>query len=92
MSYMNAEHVLPKELIKKIQQYVDGKPLYIPRKSVNKKSWGENNGTRQTLKERNEKMYVLFLEGATIAELAVQFYLSEKSVRRIIRHEKISQS
>ncbi|KGA97001.1 hisitidine kinase [Alkalihalobacillus alcalophilus ATCC 27647 = CGMCC 1.3604] len=92
MSYMNAEHVLPKELIKKIQQYVDGKPLYIPRKNDNKKSWGENNGTRRALKERNVKMYFMFLEGATISELAVQFFLSEKSVRRIIRQEKIKQS
>ena len=30
MSYIRAEHVLPQELIETIQQYVDGKLIYIP--------------------------------------------------------------
>ncbi|MBO4748848.1 MAG: hypothetical protein J5546_00875 [Lachnospiraceae bacterium] len=30
MSYVKAENVLPKELIETIQQYVDGKMIYIP--------------------------------------------------------------
>ena len=34
MSYVNAEEVLPEDLIREIQKYVDGKVLYIPRKTV----------------------------------------------------------
>lgn len=30
MSYIKAENVLPRELIETIQQYVDGKLIYIP--------------------------------------------------------------
>ena len=35
MSYISAEDVLPKELIETIQQYVDGKTIYIPSISKN---------------------------------------------------------
>ena len=33
MSYVNADEVLPEDLIREIQKYVDGKVLYIPRRS-----------------------------------------------------------
>lgn len=89
MSYINAESVLPKEVLRMIQQYVDGKPLYIPRKNENKKSWGENNGTRETLQKRNNDIYTKFLNGVSISELTGIYYLSEKSVRRIIRQEQL---
>lgn len=39
MSYIRAEEVLPKELIETIQQYVNGKAIYIP--STSKKEWGK---------------------------------------------------
>ena len=32
MSYIKAETILPKELIEAIQQYVEGKSIYIPSK------------------------------------------------------------
>ena len=49
MSYMNAEDVLPKVLIKEIQEYIDGQLIYIPRKNENILSWGEKNGTKEKL-------------------------------------------
>lgn len=88
MSYINAESILPEEVIKLIQQYVDGKPMYIPRKNENKKSWGENNGTRTSLRARNREIYTELLGGSSIAELADSYFLSEKSIQRIIREEK----
>lgn len=45
MSYIRAEEVLPKELIETIQQYVNGKAIYIP--STSKKEWGSHTDTRQ---------------------------------------------
>ena len=33
MSYINAEDVLPKNLIDEIQKYIDGQLMYIPRKN-----------------------------------------------------------
>ena len=40
MSYIKAENILPKELIEAIQQYVEGKSIYIPSKE---KQEGQQN-------------------------------------------------
>ena len=37
MSYKKAAHVLPEELLRKVQEYVDGEFIYILRASDNKK-------------------------------------------------------
>lgn len=83
MSYINAEKVLPRELIDIIQQYVSGKAIYIP--SVGKKSWGSQTGTKEYLHKRNVQIYIEYKEGASIDELANDYALSEKSIKRIIR-------
>lgn len=88
MSYKKAQDVLPEEILKIIQEYVDGEYLYIPRKNENHKSWGEKSGIKDSLKIRNNEIYKKYLNGATINELAQEYYLSEKSIRRIIGQEK----
>ncbi|WP_425445901.1 CD3324 family protein [Dethiothermospora halolimnae] len=88
MSYINAQNVLPKDIIKIVQKYIDGETLYIPRKNENKKSWGEKNGTRKTLKDRNKEIFNKYIKGSTITELTEIYYLSEKSIRRVIREQK----
>lgn len=88
MSYINAETILPENIIKLVQQYVDGEYLYIPRKSQNQKQWGEKSGTKAFLKARNEEIFKLYTLGSTIAELEKLYYLSEKSIKRIIYKEK----
>ena len=40
MSYTNAIDLLPSELLKEIQKYVDGEYIYIPRNESNKKAGG----------------------------------------------------
>ena len=86
MSYVNAEAVLPKALVEEIQRYVDGQLLYIPRKNEKSLSWGEKNGTKEKLAERNQKIVNRFYSGQTIAELSEVYYLSEKRIQGII-HE-----
>ena len=61
MSYVNADDVLPECLIWEIQKYIDGQIIYIPRKDENTKSWGEKNGTKDRLAERNQKIVELLL-------------------------------
>lgn len=39
MKYEKAQTLLPKDIVELIQQYVDGKYIYIPRKTENKKIW-----------------------------------------------------
>lgn len=88
MRYFKAQAVLPQEIIELIQEYIDGECLYIPRKNENKKSWGEKNGTRNNLKYRNKEIYENYTLGTTIDELAEKYYLSEKSIRRILSESK----
>lgn len=83
MSYIRAEEVLPKELIETIQQYVNGKAIYIP--STSKKEWGSHTDTRQYLIQRNHEISQKYQGGSSIASLAMQFSLSEKSIQRIVR-------
>lgn len=86
MSYLRAEEILPKDLIETIQQYVNGKTIYIP--SKDKQCWGSKTDTRQFLKERNERIYNRYLEGVAASKLAEDFSLSVKSIQRIIRDRK----
>lgn len=89
MSYIRAEDVLPKELIQTIQQYVDGKAIYIP--SIQKKPWGSETKTRSILLERNQTICSEFQTGTPAAELARKYSISDKSIQRIIRRMKESE-
>lgn len=88
MSYIKAEKILPNEIIKIIQEYVDGKSIYIPKKSEQRMDWGNNTGIREELAERNHKIYKDYCNGTSTQELADEFYLSIKSIQRIIRNMK----
>ena len=83
MSYIKAEDVLPKELIRTIQQYIDGKAIYIP--SLQKKTWGSETKVKSFLLERNRQIYAEFIAGASVDELAQKHSISDKSIQRIIR-------
>lgn len=88
MSYKKATHVLPHDLLLKIQQYIDGEFIYIPRAVNNKKEWGEATATRSELRERNNRIYADYLSGVKMEALAEKYYLSLKSIQRIIRQFK----
>ena len=83
MSYISAEDILPRELIETIQQYVSGKSIYIPCKE--KKVWGSQTKTKQYYVIRNKEIYTKYKKGISVKTLADEYYLSEKSIRRILR-------
>lgn len=89
MSYKKPIELLPKELIEKIQEYVDGKVIYIPKKTVNKKQWGENTDTKQFLASRNQQIYLDFQNGMSIKQLSEKYFLTEKSIQRIIKQNNL---
>lgn len=62
--------------------------IYIPKKEENKKSWGENTTTKEELKKRNEEIMMKYNNGSSIKNLAGEYYLTEASIRRIIRELK----
>ena len=85
MSYINAKSVLPNEMIEEIQKYVNGVNLYIPKVP-------ETNSTCSNYKlelyRRNQEIYKLFLKGEKVAKLAAEYYLSDKSIYRILSEMK----
>ncbi len=89
MSYIKADDVLPPYLIEMIQQYVDGKNIYISKKDCNRLSWGEKTGTKCELHQRNTLIYQEYLNGVKVSDLAKRYFLSDKSIQRIIRNMKI---
>lgn len=85
MGYKKAEEILPVEVIELIQQYVDGQNIYIPRKAQHRQEWGTSTGAKQQILARNQEIYQNHCVGMTISELADKYYLSEKSIQRVIR-------
>ena len=90
MGYIRAEEVLPLEIIETIQKYADGVNIYIPRREDKRIEWGMKNNTRSRLRIRNEEIYREYLQGVTVDELSIKYYLSNKSIWRIIREMKKS--
>lgn len=83
MSYIKAEDVLPKELVETIQQYVNGKSIYIPCKE--KDTWGSQTNIRQYYAIRNNEISEKYKKGVSVKALAAEYSLAEKSIQRIIR-------
>ncbi|MBT9778970.1 hypothetical protein GPL15_21060 [Clostridium sp. MCC353] len=88
MRYQKATEILPEELVELIQEYIDGGYVYIPRKHENKKNWGEGTSIKEELQSRNEEIYEKYQDGFQVSELAELYYLSEKSIQRILLAEK----
>lgn len=88
MGYFRADEILPQNIIELIQNYIDGENIYIPRKDCNKREWGSQTLIRQELTDRNSSIYAEYLKGHRISELAIKYFLSEKSIHRIIREIK----
>lgn len=88
MSYKKANDVLPRNLLRAIQQYIDGEYIYIPRKADNRLSWGANTETRETLQARNREILAGRLSGCSVTELAERYFLSTKAIYKIISAAK----
>lgn len=91
MKYEKALDILPEHVVKTIQQYIDGSYIYIPRKSENRRSWGEQTGVKKDLDIRNRSILKSYLHGDSIRTLSERYYLTEQSIRRIIRAERMKE-
>ncbi|ERK28561.1 CD3324 family protein [Clostridium intestinale] len=88
MSYANAKDIFPDEILELIQKYVDGKYIYIPRKEENKIAWGELSQSKKELSDRNTNIYEDYLSGESIQNISNKYYLSFKTIQRIILQKK----
>ena len=82
--YVNAEKVLPKHLLRQVQQYVQGVELYIPKQPETRMGWGERNGSRRQIMERNKEIAERFLKGESIHSLMETYHLGYDSIRKIV--------
>ena len=86
MSYIKAEEILPEELIRQIQEHIDGVYIYIPRKPGTRHPWGQETDDKAELKIRNDRIRSDYAAGTSVAALSRNYHLSEKSIRRILRN------
>lgn len=87
MKYENAKELLPEDLLKEVQKYAGGKLLYIPVENEIR-SWGEASGYRQKLLKRNVMISNRYKSGATLSELAEEYFLSLDSIKKIVYGKK----
>lgn len=88
MSYKKAVQILPSHLLEQLQEYVDGEFIYIPKKSDSRQEWGTKTSARKEYAVRNRKIYESYLAGYHIRQLSEEYFLSPKSIERIIRQER----
>lgn len=85
MSYKRADDILPENILEILQTYVSGEAIYVPKKKECRKKWGSSTGTNESLRIRNEQILEQYKKGASTKELASCYYLTEKSIQRILR-------
>lgn len=83
MKYRKASDILPDELLREVQRYVEGESLYIPKKNERKK-WGEGTGGRRFFLQRNEEIRDKFFHKVPIDVLADEYSLSYETIRKIV--------
>jgi len=88
MGYKTAVGVLPDDLLKAVQQFVDGESIYIPRKHDNKKQWGECKDSRKLLERRNTAILTQYQGGRSVQSLSEQYFLSPKTVYKILSNAR----
>ncbi len=86
MKYINANDVLPANLLEQIQEYVQGEYLYIP---VRDKVESVTD-YKTELEKRDRHIYTKYLEGMNQKRLSRIYNLSESSIRRIVMKQRKS--
>lgn len=84
VKYVNAEVILPDNLVEEIQKYIQGGYLYIPCQVQIRKRYRENN----YIKNRNENICNRHKNGDKIKDLAEEYYLSIDSIKKIVYKKK----
>ncbi len=86
MSYKRADDILPESILENLQKYVSGEMIYVPKKKECRKRWGSDTGANEKLRLRNERIFDQYQKGISTKELAQRYYLTEKSIQRILRN------
>ena len=84
MKYSKAESIFPEELLRIIQEYVQGELVYIPKPKEAHLKWGEKTLSKNRVSARNSEIKSLFCNGVSIEELAGRYFLSFESIKKIV--------
>ena len=84
MKCAKIERILPDNLLKEIQKYIQGEYIYVPYQLKERKKWGEHSGSRANIQARNEKIRNKYKNGYKVKDLAEEFYLSVDSIKKIV--------
>jgi len=90
MPYLNADSLLPPDLVAELQKYAAGQVLYIPSPPDQRLPWGYKNGSRARLEARNAEIRSLKAEGWTIDALADRWCLSPDAIRKVLYRAKVA--
>lgn len=89
MSYKKAKHILPLDLLAEVQKYAEGECIYIPKRTDRKMPRGASAASLEYFQKRNAQIYRDYLAGESQDLLSEKYFLSLKSIQRIIRQEKM---
>ncbi|MGF2614217.1 hypothetical protein FZC84_16730 [Rossellomorea vietnamensis] len=84
MKAAKTKHVLPEDLLKEIQKYVQGETIYIPKPKSSYQKWGSRSGGRKMIEERNTLIKEAFRDGCGIGRLAEDHFLSPETIKKIV--------
>ncbi|HOX48830.1 MAG TPA: CD3324 family protein [Spirochaetia bacterium] len=84
MSYLNADSLLPPDLLREVQKYIQGSLIYIPRPESLRLGWGSKSGAREALDRRNAEIRAAKAAGRSIDELADEYALSPDGIRKVL--------
>ncbi len=84
MGYRKADDILPPSLLLAVQEYIDGAYVYIPRREGRRRPWGTPTRGRQKLRIRNAEIARRRAAGASAHELAAAYFLSVKTIYKIL--------
>lgn len=71
---------------------MDGEYIYIPKKEDNKIAWGELTQSKKELSKWNNNIFEDYMKGMSTQSLSEKYYLSQKSIQRIIYEKRRSLS
>lgn len=82
MGYRNAREVLPDDLIKKIQEYIDGENVYIPKKEI------RNVNPRKENNIRDREIFEKYQNGYKVTKLSEEYFISTQGIYKIIAKQR----
>ena len=82
MGYRNVREVLPDDLIKKIQEYIDGESIYIPKKEIRSVNLKQDNSVR------DREIFEKYQKGCKVTNLAEEYYISTQGIYKIIAKQR----